>query len=130
MGAMFNQILAIFQGFFSRAFWFGNFLPVVIAAAAHVLIATLHFSESNFLGKWVSGSAAENAALLSFSFVLFVVFAYAFAPLIPLFRSILDGRQVWGTLNNNLRRQRVSEARRVHDRIAAASQLYHEVDSL
>jgi|GraSoi2013_115cm_1033766.scaffolds.fasta_scaffold05887_3 hypothetical protein len=128
MGAMFNQILAIFQGFFSRAFWFGNFLPVVIAAAAHVLIATLHFSESNFLGKWVSGSAAENAALLSFSFVLFVVFAYAFAPLIPLFRSILDGRQVWGRLNNNLRRERVIEARRIQDRIAAASELYGEFD--
>src|SRR5438876_6403854 len=99
MGAMFNQILAVFQGFFSRAFWFGNFLPVVIAVAAHVLIAALQFPETISPIKWVSGSTAENAALFSVSFASLVVLAYSVAPLIPLFQGILDGKLLWGWLN-------------------------------
>ncbi|WP_165420796.1 hypothetical protein [Rhizobium ruizarguesonis] len=38
---MFNSLISAFQGasFFSRAFWLGNFMPVVIIAALHAVVA-------------------------------------------------------------------------------------------
>ncbi len=118
MGAMFNQILAVFQGFLSRAFWFGNFLPVVIAAALHVAVAKVQFGETVPLEKWV-----ESPTILSVAFLSLVVLAYALTPLIPLFRGILDGRLLWTWLNNQLRRERVIEARRMANEIDSVAGL-------
>ena len=125
---MFNQVLALFQGFFSRAFWFGNFLPVVIAAAPHFLVASVQFPDRVPFEKWMTASTVENVAYLSVSFVSLVVLAYAIAPLIPLFRGVFDGRLLWEWLANQLRRQRVIEARRIRDKIAAANDLFNEYD--
>jgi hypothetical protein len=123
MGTTFNQILALFQGFLSRAFWFGNFLPVVIATTLHVTVAAVEFPEAVSLGKLV-----ENVTILSVAFVSLVVLAYALVPLIPLFRGILDGKLLWTWLNNELRRERLIEARRIEDEIDSVRQLAAEFD--
>jgi hypothetical protein len=120
---MFNQILAVFQGFLSRAFWFGNFLPVVIVAALHIGLAAIQFPEAGLLAKFV-----DNPTALAVAFVSLVVLAYALAPLIPLFRDILDGRLLWTWLNDELRRERVIEARRIIGEFAEAGQLAGEFD--
>jgi hypothetical protein len=41
MGGIFGQALSALQGFFTRVFWFGAFLPVICFAALNLLIA--HF---------------------------------------------------------------------------------------
>ena len=115
MGAMFNQLLAVFQGFLSRAFWFASFLPVLIVSAVHLGIAAIEFPDAVPLEKW-----AGNVTLLALAFVSLVVLAYALAPLIPLFRDFLDGRSLWTSLNNELRRERVIEARRIVGEFANA----------
>ena len=54
--------------------------------------------------------------------------AYALVPLIPLFRGILDGKLLWTWLNNELRRERVIEARRMANEIESTRQLAAEFD--
>jgi hypothetical protein len=55
--------------------------------------------------------------------VALVVLAYALAPLAPLFRGILDGRFLWTWVNNELRRERVIDARRIKQEIEDARAL-------
>jgi hypothetical protein len=70
------------------------------------------------LEKWVG-----NVTILSVAFLSLVVLAYALTPLIPLFRGILDGRLLWTWLNNQLRRERVIEARRMANEIDSVAGL-------
>ena len=101
---------------------------MVIAAAPHFLVASVQFPDRVPFEKWMTASTVENVAYLSVSFVSLVVLAYAIAPLIPLFRGVFDGRLLWEWLANQLRRQRVIEARRIRDKIAAANDLFNEYD--
>jgi hypothetical protein len=92
MAGLFGQALAAFQGFFSRGFWFGSFLPVAMFAAVNLILAWIASFVSSQRAiddlqakDWVW--AAPIAAGL-------IVLAYALAPLVPVCRAILDGRRL------------------------------------
>jgi hypothetical protein len=111
MGALFGQAIAAFQGFFSRGFWFGAFLPVAIIGALNVLLAWFTFDGTQGLvdhlvaDKWTWGAPI---------FATLIVAAYALAPLVPLCRAVLDGRQLPEAVFERLRRRPLAEFRRAY----------------
>lgn len=92
MAGLFGQAIAAFQGFFSRGFWFGSFLPVAMFAAVNLFLA------------WLAGFAwaAPLIALITAKDWVWavplgaalIVLAYALTPLVPVCRAVLDGRRL------------------------------------
>jgi hypothetical protein len=80
---MLNDVIGVFKGFFSRSFWFGNFLPVAMFSFLHLCIAWLVIPGIS-LTTWVQ---ADPKALTYFpmTFAALVVLAYALTPIIPWF---------------------------------------------
>jgi hypothetical protein len=117
---MFNQILTAFQGFFSRSFWFGGFLPVAVVAALHLAIMEVAFPGLVPLEAWLVAGAGEKATLFTIVVAALVVLAYALTPLVPLVRGILDGRLLPNGLHDLLRKNRIPRWRTVNDKLRAA----------
>jgi hypothetical protein len=112
----FTGLLDTFKGFFSRAFWFSRFLPVLLIAAAHATLASRVYGWQPFgagTGEAKGGVAAliakvlpENSGEAMLTFAALVVLAYALGPAIPLIGSILDGSLLPAWLHNRLRKDR------------------------
>jgi len=122
------DIIGTFKGFFSRAFWFGNFLPVAIFAAVHLVIAWLALPNVP-LAKWAS---ADSNTLTYFpaTFAALVALSYAAAPLVPLMRGLLDGSFLPAFLHDALRKEHLIEVRPIRRKIDAAFGLFNELDNL
>jgi hypothetical protein len=103
-------VLDTFKGFFSRAFWFGNFLPVAIAAAVHGGLAAMIFGwdAGEFLRDAIGDKASTSIAFLA----ALIALAYMIAPLAPLFGGWLDGSLLWGSLRDRLRAERAQDWQR------------------
>lgn len=128
MGSIFTQALTALQGFFSRSFWFGSFLPVVVFAAANIVIARLglgwgpaNLTEIVGADKWVW--AAPVAVAL-------IVFAYAVSPLVPLCRAILDGRRLPAFLADRLRAEPLARQRTLDRALEAANKFLADIDAI
>jgi hypothetical protein len=121
---MLSDVIGIFKGFFSRAFWFGNFLPVAVFSFLHLVIAWLVIPGIP-LGTWAQ---AEPKSLTYFSvtFAALVVLAYAITPIIPLVRGLLDGSLLPEWLHDALRREHLVAARAIRRRVSAAYELFSE----
>src|SRR4051812_22931386 len=102
---MFGQILTLFQGFFSRAYWFGSFLPVAVVSALHVLMTAHVFPQEPPLWGSVTGTTGNALVVAPIAFGTLFVVAYALTPFIPFFRGVLDGHQLPGWLRDRLRRR-------------------------
>src|SRR3954447_10077139 len=92
MAGLFGNAIAAFQGFFSRGFWFGAFLPVAMFAAVNLFLAWLAGFDwaAQAIGQVVAKDwvwAVPLAAAL-------IVLAYALAPLVEVCRAVLDGRRL------------------------------------
>jgi hypothetical protein len=116
---MLDKIITVFQGFFSRAFWFGSFLPVAIIAAVHLCVAWLRYPNLVPLQDWATAKF-ESLTLFPAVFAILVVLAYALTPLIPLLRGVLDGSLLPERIHDWLRREHVICTRAARDGITAA----------
>jgi hypothetical protein len=124
----FAQLLTVFQGFLSRGFWFGSFLPVALAGVLHAVLAHRVFPNASPL-QWllVGGSKATQFPLV---FAAAVVVAYAMTPLLPWVRGMLDGSLLPGWLHDRLRQEHASRARRTRDAIGQAYLRYGQFQNL
>jgi hypothetical protein len=120
---MLSQYLTTFQGFFTRAFWFGSFLPVALFAFLHLVIAWVAFgNEAVPLQKWLTLDPTK-LTLFPTIFAGLVVVSYALSPMLPLFRELLDGSALPDWLHEPLRRERKREAPPIRDKVEAAERL-------
>jgi hypothetical protein len=123
----FSGLFDLFKGLFSRAFWFGTFLPLAIFAVLNLMIAAVVFPGAVRREDWtkIGDSPLTN---LTIGFVSLVVLAYAVSPLIPVFRGALDGTLLPRRLHNWLRDQRAGEARRLRAALTSARARYNQFD--
>lgn len=122
---MFNvtTILDAFNGFFSRAFWFGSFLPVAVVAFAHASLAAIAFPAAVPLRDWIAASFGDQASSFAVVFAALVVVAYVLNPLIPLFRGLLDGSLLPSWAHTLLRQDRVSKWRKAKGDLRTAMRI-------
>src|SRR5689334_16163931 len=108
MTGLFTQLFSVFQGFFSRAFWFGGFLPVVVFAGIHAVIAAILFPESVPLRAWLA-APADVVAVFSAVLSAMVVLAYVLLAFLPLFQDLLAGTLMPPLIYDQLRAPRVQQ---------------------
>lgn len=123
-----NEVLGTFKGFFSRAFWFGNFLPVALFTALHLAIAWAALPNVR-LEDWFSDTASK-AIYFTTTFAALVVIAYASTPLVPVMRGLLDGSLLPDVCYDALRRQHLITARNVRTKINASFEYFTSVADL
>jgi hypothetical protein len=112
---MLNTFFSIYQGFFSRGFWLGCFLPVALFTAVHLTLAAVQFPAQVPLVDWLTSSADAPAKLIPILLAVLVVLAWMLAPLVPMLRSLLDGALLPDWLLEALRQERVDEATQAAD---------------
>lgn len=101
MTSLFGPALSALQGFFTRGFWFGSFLPVAIFCVLNELIGyvTIGGPFALLLGKVQTANWFWSIPIAAGM----IVFAYALAPLVPVCRAVLDGRLLPDGLVEQLR---------------------------
>jgi hypothetical protein len=107
-----STILGTFKSFFGRAFWFGNFLPVLIVAAIHALILATAFPATldlPSLERLTVGQATERTGLV---FAMLVLAAYVAIPFVSFFNGVLDGSLLPRWIYDKLRRDRFQSWRK------------------
>lgn len=127
---MFSQILSAFRGFFSRAFWFGNFLPVAVVAAMHMALITIVFPGTLPIWKWLNADAGNTVTGFTLLVAALVVLAYALSPMVPVARELLDGRLLPNFVHFRLRRDRVKAWHRDRRARDAAKDTYGQLDKI
>jgi hypothetical protein len=121
---MINQLITTFQGFFTRAFWFGNFLPVALFGVIHVVIAWLAYgSETVPLQTLLVGETSKFVVMFPAIFAGLIVLGYILGPMIPLFRELLDGSLFPESLNEAMRRRRKPTLDAIRDRAEFAERV-------
>ena len=118
---MLNTFFSIYQNFFSRGFWLGCFLPVAVFVAVHLTLAAVQFPAQVPLVDWLTSTADAPAKLIPILLAALVVLAWMLAPLVPMFRGLLDGTLLPAWLLETLRQERVDEA----EQAAPATDLAH-----
>jgi hypothetical protein len=115
---MFSQIVTVVQGFLSRGFWFGSFLPVALASGTHAFLAHRLFP---LFTPWdwltVNGSEAAKFPLI---LAVLIVMAYAMTPLLPWIRGMLDGSLLPGWMHDAMRAEHARAVRHKRDEIGEA----------
>jgi hypothetical protein len=115
-----SEITSAFKGFFSRAFWFGNFLPVIVFAAVHVAIAWwVGVISTAAVESWIKVDA-KQLAYFPMAVAAFIVLAYALAPLVPLLRGMLDGSLLPESWYNFLVKEHMISARAIRSKVRKA----------
>jgi len=127
---MLDTLIASFKGLFSRGFWFGSFLPVAIFGSVHLLLAATQFPDAVPLVSWLSAESGAAIKIAPIAISAAVVLAYTLAPLVPMFRGLLDGTLLPPALLEALRRERLREARLGRDEMEDASDLSDRWNSL
>lgn len=125
MISAFNQVYKAFQGFLSQDFWYTIFLPIVLFASIHALIATC-FGWPVSLGDLLSG-AGKHAQMLLVLLASLVISGYVLQSFLPMLRGILDGTLLPAWLHDQLRRERLRDLTRVRRRTEDARQLIGQV---
>src|SRR5215211_8078207 len=116
---MLSQYINVFQGFFSRAFWFGAFLPVALFAFVHLAIAWLAFGDAVPLVAWLKEEQSK-LALFPAIFVALVVLGYVLSPMVSLFRDLLDGSALPASWHDALRNGRTPALNTIRDEVDIA----------
>lgn len=99
---MLDGILSTIQGFLSRAFWFGSFLPVAVVAALHLLIAAIAFPAFGLFDLLKQGISEEPLGFFGVAIAALIVLAYIMSTFGQLARGFLDGRYMPDWLANKL----------------------------
>jgi len=119
---MLSQYISVFQGFFSRAFWFGSFLPAALFAFVHLAIAWLAFGDAVPLVAWLKEDQSK-LTLFPAIFVALVVLGYVLSPMVSLFRDLLDGSALPTSWHDVLRDGRTPALRTISDEVDTAEKL-------
>lgn len=125
---MFDSMLTAFQAFFSRAFWFGCFLPVALGAVLHAVILSLAIP--GVLPVDRIGKPTETTMFFALTVGALVVLAYAIAPLTPALRAILDGWFLPDWLHDLLRAPRVRRCREMRQRAEQARTVHNAFNQI
>ena len=89
---MFGTVLDKVQALFARSFLLGNFFPALIFAAINTAIASVGIrGVSHFVTTSVVTDGTQSAVITAVVLIAVAVLAYILSPLVPLFRSALDG---------------------------------------
>src|SRR5262245_22105740 len=115
---MLNTIIETFKSFFSRAFWFASFLPLVIFASLHLILAWQVFPGID-LDDWLK-NPQEKLVYLPVTFAALVVVGYLLVPVAPVLRRVLEGELLPEGLHDWLRQARFAETRPIREKMAAA----------
>lgn len=113
---MLSQIITSFQGLFSRAFWFGSFLPVAIIAALHIALLEVFFPAFLQLRTLLDKGLAQDVTVMTFFIAGLVILAYILTPFAPFVRLLLDGRSLPAWLHDELRADRYAPWKRAKKR--------------
>jgi hypothetical protein len=109
---MFGTVLDKIQALFSRSFLLGNFFPVSIFAGVNVAIAAAGIrGASHFLATSLFPDGGPSAVTTVTILVTIAVFAYILAPMVPLFRSALDGKFLCPSLFEVLRKRHIERVK-------------------
>jgi hypothetical protein len=119
----------VFKGFFSRGFWFGSFLPVLIIAGIHVVLAAWAGLIDVSLADLVKAELDKLIAIPLVTFVL-VILAYAATPIIPLVRGFLDGSLLPQRVHDRLWRDHMIAARKTRSEVDDATQCLSDAGDL
>lgn len=126
---MFTSLIGTFQGFFSRAFWFGNFLPVAIFTAIHLAIASWQYPATVQVWYWITGPNTVTSVFPLVTATL-VILAYVLAPFVPMMRSVLDASRLPPQWRDALHRRHVAYAHRVRAEVDTAFDRFNVYASL
>jgi hypothetical protein len=125
---MFNTIVTVIQGGFSRAFWFSNFLPLVAVTSLNLAILIAIRPE---IGEVCSPDFAGRCAPFGTAALIgLVLAAYVIGPFTPVCLGLLDGSLLPDFLRGHLRIDYVRQARRVRARQHDAKDTYAGFASL
>lgn len=102
-----TAVLGYFKDLFSRAFWFGSFLPLAIFAAINLVLACQTFPTVK-PEDWLS-TATDKWTALPITVVVLVVLTYAVSPLVKVVHGMLVGTMLPDFIHDFLRQQRSSE---------------------
>jgi hypothetical protein len=103
-----TAFLGYFKDLFSRAFWFGSFLPLAIFAATNFVLACRTFPTMVRAEDWLSSSTDKWTAL-PITVVVLIVLTYVVSPLVKVVHGILVGTMLPDFIHDFLRRQRSRE---------------------
>jgi hypothetical protein len=104
-----SAVLGYFKDLFSRAFWFGSFLPLAIFASVNLVLAWRTFPAVVKPEHWLSVTADNKWTALSITVVVLVVLTYAVSPLVKVVHGILVGTMLPDAVHDFLRQQRSRE---------------------
>lgn len=116
---MFNALLTKFQGFFSKSFWFGKFLPVALVALVHLALIESTQPDLLPIEAWVDAGIGEQTIEITLLLSVFVVIAYILGPFIPFFSEVLEGRVFPHEIQKELRDRRLPAWRKTEARVTA-----------
>lgn len=108
----FSAIFTQLQGLFSKAFWFGSFLPLAIFVAVNLCVASVVFPGSVEWSAWLKTSG-DSWTYLPLTIAGLVVVAYAVSPLVAVFRAFIDGTLLPNAVRESLRRDRAPQIQRL-----------------
>lgn len=101
---MFGTVLDKIQALFARSFLLGNFFPGLIFVGINTVIAAFGMRDvSHFLATYLLAEGAPWTMATAATLIGVAVLAYILAPMVPLFRSALDGKFLWRSLFRRLR---------------------------
>ena len=129
MAGLLNQAISAFSSILSKLFWFGAFLPVAVFTAINLLL-TLSLPGIDWAATLWNNLTAGKWPWLLPAVVALIVIAYALAPLVPLFRQILDGRRLPDWLSDRLRRHHLREQRRAFEKLVEAERYFSDTARL
>jgi hypothetical protein len=115
----FNTAVTALQGFFSKLFWFGVFVPVALFAALHLGLAMLTFPDVHAAVTSASARGAEEVRLVG-AILGLIVLAFLLSPLLPLLRGLLDGSLLPASVCQSLVEARVGKVRRQRAELRSA----------
>jgi hypothetical protein len=114
----FNAVYGALKSFLSAGFWFASFLPTALVLLIHAIIAGHVFDLSFSAVFTTAGQGLFSGDLKDGTLIVVatVALAYLLAPLLPLFRGILDGTLLPEWLHQFLRMRRQEAARAMERR--------------
>jgi hypothetical protein len=89
MGATLNSLLSYLGGLFSRAFWFGSFLPIAVFAVVNFMFVVFVYDLPVNWSPWTK--IGDGWQGLPLALLGLLVLTYAISPFVSALHGVLDG---------------------------------------